>query len=80
MIRKRVAMGFVNPKTLTDAELLEDLEAAKSMSADIMASDEVLDIHKQEFAQHVKDLIQEYEERKQETWIYPLSALGIVDF
>ena len=32
------------------------------------------------FAQHVKDLIQEYEERKQETWIYPLSALGIVDF
>ena len=73
-------MGFVNPKTLTDAELLEDLEAAKSMSADIMASNEVLDIHKQEFAQHVKDLIQEYEERKQETWIYPLSALGIVDF
>ena len=73
-------MGFVNPKTLTDAELLEDLEAAKSMSADIMASNEVLDIHKQEFSQHVKDLIQEYEERKQETWIYPLSALGIVDF
>ena len=73
-------MGFVNPKTLTDAELLEDLEAAKSMSADIMASNEVLDIHKQEFSQHVKDLIPEYEERKQETWIYPLSALGIVDF
>lgn len=73
-------MGFVNPKTLTDAELLEDLEAAKSMSADIMASNEVLDIHKQEFAQHVKDLIQEYEERKQETWMYPLSSLGIANF
>ena len=73
-------MGFVNPKTLTDAELLEDLEAAKSMSVDIMASDEVLDIHKQEFAQHVKDLIHECEERKQENWMYPLSAFGIVDF
>lgn len=72
-------MGFVNPKTLTDAELLEDLEAAKRMSADIMASDKVLDIHKQEFAQYVKELIQEQEKRTNEEYIFPLSSFGIVD-
>lgn len=73
-------MGFVNPKTLSDSELIEDLEAAKRMCADIMASDEVVDAYKQEFAKYVKDLIQEQEERNNETWMYPLSAFGIVDF
>ena len=73
-------MGFVNPANLTDAELLEDLEAAKDLLPEIMESDDVLPCHKEELAQYIKALIQEQGDRTNEDWIYPLSAFGIVDF
>ena len=71
-------MTFVNPATLTDDELLEDLEAAKRMSADVLSSDEVPYSYKQELARHVKDLIQEQEDRN--SIVFPLEAFGITNF
>ncbi len=72
-------MGFPNPSSLTDSELLEDLEAAKRILPEVMASEKVLQCHKDELAQHVKELIQEQEKRTNEEYIFPLSSFGIVD-
>ena len=73
-------MSFANPAKLTDAELREEFEAAKRILPKAMASDDVLPCHKEELAQYVKAILQEQEDRTNETWIYPLSAFGIVDF
>ena len=73
-------MSFANPENLTDAELRKELEAAKNMLPDIMASDDVVPCHKDEWAQYVKALIQEQEKRTNEEWMYPLEAFGITAF
>lgn len=73
-------MGFVDPSTLTDAELIEDLDAARRISADILNSEYVPYSVKKEYSQHVESLIREQKSRDDQDWMYPLSSLGIVDF
>lgn len=71
-------MGFADPKSLSDSELIEDLEAAKTIYASIENSDHDSLAGKEELDSYVSELYQEYERRKGEEWIYPLSALGIL--
>ena len=73
-------MSFCNPSSLSDSELLEDLEAGMNVLPEIMASNDIPQKYKDEITQHVKELIKEQEKRDNQEYMFPLSAFGIVDF